>query len=145
MATGAMIGLAVLSAGMKVKQARDQAKAIAKQGAIQAEKGKQLTLARAAKQKASFLSSGITLNETGTPMAVLESTYNVGKADVELGISNANARARNLVRSANANAIASIGMAVAGASGGGGENMSGQSSFSAGDVPTRKPIFGGTT
>ena len=75
MATGAMIGLAVLSAGMKVKQARDQAKAVAKEGAIQAEKGKQLTLARAAKQKSSFLSSGITLNNSGTPMAVLNSTF----------------------------------------------------------------------
>jgi len=112
MATGIMIGLAVARATSGLVNAERQAKAIAKQGAAEAERGKQITLAKAGKQKASFLSSGITL-ESGTVQGVLSSTFDVGKADVEQGISNANTRARNIVGSARTSALGSLAMTAA--------------------------------
>ena len=113
MATGIMIGLAVASAGMQLKNAQAQAKAVVQQGANEATRAKQITMARAAEQKSSFLSSGITLE--GTPLSVMNSTYDVGKADIEQGIRNANVQSRNIIGASRANALSSIAMSVASA------------------------------
>jgi len=110
-----MIALAVASTAQGLANANKQAKAVTKKGAQEAERGKQLTLARAGKQKASFLSSGITL-ESGTVQAVLGSTFDVGKADIEAGISNANRRARNIIGAAQTKALMTLASTSASAS-----------------------------
>jgi len=114
---GAMLAIAVVSAGMKYKASRDQAKAVVAGEALKADRNKKLTFARASKQKASFLASGITLE--GTPLSVMNSTFDVGKADIEQGIKNANRRSRNIIGAANAQLAMDLAGAVAGAAGGG--------------------------
>lgn len=65
---------------MQYQQGKDQAKAAARQGDILAAQSEKKTLKLASAQKASFLSSGLTLD--GTPQDVLEETFTLGKEDI---------------------------------------------------------------
>jgi len=102
----ALIGLTVAKSFMDIKNAKSQAKATVEAGRIQAEQSKIQTLARAGQQKASFLSSGLTLE--GTPLAALSSTYQTGQQDVGQIISNANNKSRNVIGQAYSSAIGNI-------------------------------------
>jgi hypothetical protein len=83
----AIITAAVVSAAASVtggvmayQQGKDQAKAAARQGDILAKESEKKTLKLAAAQKASFLSSGLTLE--GTPQDVIGETFTLGKEDI---------------------------------------------------------------
>ncbi len=147
-----MLALAAASSVAKIHQARQTGKAIVKQGALEATRRKHQIIAKAAKQKTSFLSSGLTLQ--GTPQSVLESTFTIGKQDVEQGISTANTQARNVLRSAQVEAIGSLAMAGAGAGfGGGTESLAQETAFSgitktgvaSTATPFGDPFSGGST
>jgi hypothetical protein len=83
----AIISAAVVSAAASVtggvmayQQGKDQAKAAARQGDILAKESEKKTLKLASAQKASFLSSGLTLE--GTPQDVIGETFTLGKEDI---------------------------------------------------------------
>jgi hypothetical protein len=65
---------------MAHQQGKAQAKAAARQGDILAKESEKKTLKLAAAQKASFLSSGLTLE--GTPQDVIGETFTLGKEDI---------------------------------------------------------------
>ena len=99
-------GLSAASAIGSVYGANQQAKALAKQGQVAAqEKAKQVS-ALMAKQKTSFLSSELELE--GTPMSVISSTANTGRADIENMTSNYNTQIKNTQRQGWTNALGSV-------------------------------------
>lgn len=99
-------GLTAAQAVGSVYSANQQAKALAKQGQVAAqEKAKQVS-AQMAQQKTSFLSSELELE--GTPMSVISSTANVGRADIENMVSNYNKQIKNTQRQGWTNALGSV-------------------------------------
>jgi len=111
-----------ISGAMKIAQAKKQGKAIAETGRIQAEQKKVQTLAKAGRQKASFLASGVTLE--GTPLAALDSTYTTGQQDINQITSNANRRSRNVMNQAMSDIVGQAAMMAAmGGFGGGSPAM----------------------
>lgn len=99
-------GLAAAGAVSSISSANQQAKALAKQGQVAAqEKAKQVS-AQMAQQKTSFLSSELELE--GTPMSVISSTANVGRADIENMVSNYNSQIKNVRRQGWTNALGSV-------------------------------------
>jgi hypothetical protein len=143
-----------MTTAQQISAAKKQAKAITQQGALKAERKKVETFSRAGQQKASFLASGITLE--GTPLAVLESTFETGKQDVQAIRKSANVQSRNIMNKAYSDALTNIltTAATSGFGGGGAENMMGQQSLTGATgmamqtdpstqlfKPQRKPIF----
>lgn len=112
------VGLNALKAGQQMSNAKGQASAIianasaqnaalAKEGDLAAqEKSKQVRYA-AARQTASFLNSGLTLD--GTPQDVLDDTFNTGLADINNIRDNYNTRIGNTTSAANAASKQAIG------------------------------------
>jgi uncharacterized protein involved in outer membrane biogenesis len=105
-----------LSAIGQAKQAKAEAKAITQEGALNAANKARETRIKAARIKSSFLQSGLELE--GTPSAAISDTFNVGIADTEQIIKNANTRSRNVMSSAFNSAVSgiasSVGMAAMG-------------------------------
>lgn len=116
-------GLNAFKAVSSMKNASDQAKAITQNAANQAranqmnaqaqsdaniaagnlatkERAKEIRY-KAARQTASFLSSGLTLE--GTPMDVIGETYTTGLEDLDLMGKNYNTNSNNIVNMANIN------------------------------------------
>lgn len=111
----AFVGLKAIS---QMNAATAQAKQAAQQGTIDAkQRAKEVSFA-AARQTASFLSSGITLE--GTPMTVENETFNTGKEDVQNIINGANAKSKNIVSAGRSQAIGTIVSGFSGFSSGGG-------------------------
>lgn len=98
--------LAGLQAVSKMSAAESAAKATIKKGEIDASQSALKTRYAAAKQTASFLASGITLE--GTPMDVVNETFKTGKEDVANIRDNANATAKNQISTGRSQAIDSI-------------------------------------
>lgn len=118
---GASIGLGAIKAANEMTAAKKTAKMTVAQGKLAAENKAKTVLATAARQKVSFLSSGLALE--GTPMAVLSSTYETGKADINQIIQNANTSAKNTMSQARSSALGTIlGGAMTGISAAGGMN-----------------------
>jgi len=115
--TAIMIGSALLSASSAISQSEDEAQARVDQADIQADNKAKKTRMRAARQKVSFLNSGLTLG--GTPLSAIQSTLNTGLEDVDLITSNANKQAKNIISNGRTQAITSLVSAGAGAFGGG--------------------------
>lgn len=103
----AAFALAVGKAFGGIKQARAESNATIKQAETEARNLKLKTKAMAGAQKTSFASSGLELE--GTPMAVIQNTYETGIADVNQYIKNANRQAKNTYRAGLANSIFGFG------------------------------------
>lgn len=110
---GALKGIAGVSAAEK------QAKMVTRQAEMKSKNKALKTMVRAGRQKVSFLGSGLTLE--GTPMSVLTSTYDTGRADAQQIVSNANVRSRNMMSQARTQMVMDIASgASAGFTAGGG-------------------------
>lgn len=114
--TIAIIGLTALKVSQQMETAKENAKAINANAAMQAEtlaanaaaiskegslaaknKAQQVAL-KAASQQSSFLNSGLTLE--GTPMAVIQGTFDTGLEDVNQILENYGTQSKNLTRQA---------------------------------------------
>jgi endo-beta-N-acetylglucosaminidase D len=114
------------SASQSIKNAKSAANATIAEGNIAtANKAKEVQM-RAARQKSSFLNSGLTLE--GTPENVIDSTFSTGLTDLNQLSSNYNTKAKQQIAEGRAQAISSIASSFAGASFAG----AGASAFKAG-------------
>lgn len=104
--TAIYIGLSVAGAASQVSSAKQQAKATIQQGNIAAANKAQEVQRKAASQRVSFLNSGLTLE--GTPMKVIESTFNTGLEDINQIGANANMAAKNQISAGRSAAISSL-------------------------------------
>jgi len=140
--TAAMVALSAVSAVSQTSAANKAAKATVAEGNIvAANKAKDIAKV-AASQKVSFLNSGLTLE--GTPMNVIESTFDTGITDLNQISSNYNAKAKSQVSAGRQAGISSLFSAFAGASmagmGGTSSGFASGSSFGAGTTS----LFNGT-
>jgi hypothetical protein len=120
--TAVAIGFAALSAVSSISAANSQAKATIAEGNLATQnKAKEVAL-KAARQKSSFLTSGLTLE--GTPMSVIENTFNTGIEDIKALGSNYNSQSKNIMAQGRTKALSSF------ASLGTGMSMSGSGMFS---------------
>ena len=135
-AAAALVGASVYSAYSGMQNAKKQSKALAEQGALEAENKATQVKAMAASQKTSYLSSGLELE--GTPMAVLGSTYATGQKDIAQIISNYNTQSKNIMSEARTKALTSLasmgGTLYSGGAGGGSSTSNTMSSTSGGSV-----------
>lgn len=86
--------------------ANAQAESVVSQGNIAASEKAKETRMRAARAKASFLSSGLTLE--GTPSAAIGGIFDTGLKDVQNIRSNANAQSKNIMSQARTQVIGDI-------------------------------------
>lgn len=110
--TALSVGMQALQGQQQMKNARAQASAIAQQGALDAQNKARETQLKAARLKSSFLNSGLTLE--GTPMKVIEGTYDIGLQDINQIIGNANARSKNTMAAARSEALGGLASSVSG-------------------------------
>jgi hypothetical protein len=104
-------GLQVAKAHSEAQAANKQAKAsIAEGNIVAANKAKEVAR-NAAAQRVSFLNSGLTLE--GTPMNVIESTFNTGTEDINQIRNNYNARAKSQIAAGRSAAIGDLANAFA--------------------------------
>lgn len=106
-ATAIFIGLSVFKAANEMKNAKSAAKATVAEGEIVARNKAQEVMRKTASQKVSFLNSGLTLE--GTPMNVIESTFNTGLEDINQISGNYNTKAKNQINAGRSAAIESLG------------------------------------
>jgi hypothetical protein len=152
--------MSVMSARAKYQAAKKQKSALEAEGALKARQRDIQTRALAARQKVSFLSSGISLTGDGDVAdVVMQDTYTKGLEDVNLIKQNYETAANNVMGQARAQMMADIGEmvmnvgmvgAMSGAFSGGGltsakgltgsSTMAGQSGLS-----TSSGVFGMTT
>jgi len=109
--TAALIAFTAMRAGAAYNEGEDKAKAIAQQGTLQAKNKAKETVYTAARLKQSFLSGGIALE--GTPMSVLNETFNTGFEDVNQIITNANRGAKSAISEGRSKALAAVGQSMA--------------------------------
>ena len=117
--TAILLGITAMSAVGSFQASKAQAKATVAQGKVESERRARITKATVAKQKTSFLNSGLTLS--GTPQDVFESTFDTGIADTKQIITNANRSSSNTMSSARTKLmtdVAQMGVTGFGAMGG---------------------------
>lgn len=102
----AQVGLGLYGASQSVRQGKKDAAALIEQGNIEARNKAKEIQARAASQKTSFLNSGLMLE--GTPMNVIESTFNTGAEDLGNLARNYNTAAKNAISKGRSQAISSL-------------------------------------
>ena len=132
--TIALIGLAAASAASGISNAKDEAKSVVEQANIDAETSSKKTILKAARQRSSFLNSGLLLE--GTPLAAIDDTFNIGIQDIDQITSNANAKSKNIVSSARTEALTSLAGTAMGSVGSG-------SLFGGGPTATASSTSGG--
>lgn len=115
--TAVYVALSVASAASQTSAAKKQANATVAEGEIVAKNKAKEIAKKAAVQKVSFLNSGLTLE--GTPMNVIESTFNTGLEDINLITSNYNAKAKSQMSAGRTAALSSLASGFSGASIGG--------------------------
>lgn len=113
-ATAAYLAFSAFSAASQVSTAKKAAKATIAEGDIVASNKAKEVARKAAGQRVSFLNSGITLE--GTPMNVIESTFNTGLEDINQIRSNYDTKAKNQISAGRTAAINSLASGFAGAS-----------------------------
>lgn len=123
-ATIAFVALSVVKGATEMSAARNEAKATIAEGNIAAGNKAKQVAAAAATQRVSFLQSGLTLE--GTPMNIIESTFNTGIKDINQIRSNYDHRAKNQITAGRTAFISSLASGFAGASMGSGMEMPGQ-------------------
>ena len=117
--TAIIAGLGVASAIGNFNQSKSQARQAAHTGAIEAENRADEIRSLAARQRVSYLQAGLDLE--GTPMAVINDTYNTGINDVNAITGGYNRQAKNIMRQARAQLLGNLALTGVGvmASGGG--------------------------
>ena len=108
----AIAGLRVASAISNYKQSKSQAKSIQEQGRQAAVARANEIRALAAEQRVSYLASGLELE--GTPMSVINDTYNTGVEDINAIKSSTTTQMRNTLKQGKSSLLGSL--ASAGAS-----------------------------
>lgn len=104
--TALFIGLNLFSAASQQSAAKKQAKATIAEGNIVAANKAKEVARRAAAQQVSFLNSGLTLE--GTPMNVIESTFNTGLEDINQIGANYNTAAKNQISAGRSAALSTL-------------------------------------
>lgn len=112
--TAAYIGFSVLKGASEMSQSRREAKAIIAEGNIAASNKAKEVARKAASQQVSFLNSGLTLE--GTPMNIIDSTFNTGLEDINQTLSNYNTAAKNKISGGRTAFIGSLASGFTGAS-----------------------------
>ncbi len=107
------IGITAFKERGKSKIARREAEAVAAQGELQAKNKAKEVARHAARERVSFLSSGLGL--AGTPEAALASLFNSGIEDIKLIQQNANTKSKNIIESSRASTINSLSDTFSGA------------------------------
>ena len=141
--TIAIIGLSLFQAKASMDAAEDQAQAGIDQANIQSENKAKEVRIKAARQRSSFLNSGLTLE--GTPLSAINSTFNSGIADINQITSNANKSSKNLISNARTEAITSLATTAIGTGFGSGNPFASGNSGSANggfNAITSNPSFG---
>lgn len=112
---GGLIGASALGS---MSAAQKQAKANAQEGEIKTKELAKRTRYLAAEREVAFLNSGVTLE--GTPMTILNETYDTGIADINQLRANYNAKSKSLIAKGRSEAIQKIvgGAMMAGAGSG---------------------------
>lgn len=121
------------------KNSKKQAKATAEEGALKAAQRDRQTRQLAAKQKTSFLNSGISLTGDGDVAdVVMQDTYDTGIADINLIKSNYNTQSKNIMSQARSQFFSSMGSMVLSAAAigslGGGAGAAGKAGTAGGGV-----------
>jgi len=107
--------LQTAGAVMSYKNSKAQAKATAEEGALKAAQRDRQTRQLAARQKTSFLNSGISLTGDGDVAdVVMQDTYDTGIADINLIKSNYNTQSKNIMSAARSQFFSSMGSMVLG-------------------------------
>lgn len=104
--TFALLGLKGLQAASQISNANKQAKATIEQGNIALANKQKDIMRLAGSQQNSFLSSGLTLE--GTPLNVIDSTFNSGITDLSQLSKNYNTTARNQISAGRTAALGSL-------------------------------------
>lgn len=95
------------------KNSKKQAKATAEEGALKAAQRDRQTRQLAARQKTSFLNSGISLTGDGDVAdVVMQDTYDTGIADINLIKSNYNQQSKNIMSQARSQFFSSMGTMI---------------------------------
>lgn len=103
---GLTVGSGLMKADAAIRKSESDANAAVDQADLAAEnKGKEVRL-KAARQQVSFINSGLTLD--GTPMSVIQSTFNVGLEDIDQIQTNAQRVAKNSLKAGRSAAIGSL-------------------------------------
>jgi len=123
LATALLIGSMALKNITAQKAAKNEAKAITRQGEINAANKSKEIRAKAARVQGSFLNSGLTLE--GTPMSSIQGIFSTGQEDIEQIIGNANTASKNIVSQARSKALSNIAGTAAGLDFGGGSSFGG--------------------
>lgn len=132
-----IIGAILTAASMAstYSAARSQSKALAKESVIKAQERAKRTKSLAAKQKASFLHSGISLTGEGTPQSFFDETFDTGSKDINLIKENYDAQIKNVMGGARTKMISQLGtFAVSAGVGGMMSGAAGAGSSSSGVV-----------
>lgn len=142
-----ILGLAAFQADQAIKQGDAEADAVIEQTNLENKERLKRTRALAGSQKVSFLNSGLTLE--GSPMSVIQNTFDTGIEDIELASRNAERTAKNIQSSARTKAIstlvqagASAGMGSFGGNSQGGSAFSGDGFFGSQGTVSRTIEFG---
>lgn len=104
--TALIVGFTALQAVGSIQQSKAQAKAVVQQANINMQNKAKETMLKAARVQSSFLTSGLTLE--GTPMAVIEDTFNTGLQDLNQIRSNANTEAKNIISAGRSEALGKL-------------------------------------
>lgn len=141
-------GLQLAKTVSEYNQAKSDARATAREGAIAMDNRKKEIQMLAARQKINYLNSGVELE--GTAQAVMQDTYNTGIEDLNAIQSSYNQTIKNKMTQARANLLGGIASSAVsaytmGGFGSGIENMAGQSASwnPATSAPSMKPIYTG--
>lgn len=111
--TIAAVGFQAFSAFQGISAAKEQAKAIAQEGALNAENKKIETMRKAGAARASFLNSGFDI--FGTPESSIAGIYDTGQSDIGRIISNANRKSKATVNNAVGEAFGKMANMASGA------------------------------
>jgi hypothetical protein len=102
----ALLGLTAIQNIQTINQAKKQAGALVREGEIAASNKARDVMRQAARQRSSFLTSGLTLE--GTPEQVIGQTYDTGLQDVNLMRSNTNTQSKNIIGQARSQMLSNI-------------------------------------
>lgn len=105
-AAAVYVGLSAASAIGSYNQSKSQARQAIKQGEIAMKNRADEIRSLAAKQRVSYLASGLELE--GTPNAVIADTYNTGIEDVNAIRESANQQSKNILTAARAKLLGDI-------------------------------------
>lgn len=140
--TALILGFAAFQADQQIRAGEAEARATVETAELENIERRKRTQALAARQKVSFLQSGLALE--GTPLTAISQTFQTGIEDIDLASRNAERTAKNIQRNARSQAIGTLVQAGIGASVVGSGAFSGSGTFGAQGQVSRAIEFGTT-